>query len=64
MRPGSASDGVDYMTPEEAAKVILSGVARGATSSPWDGSRGCRGGSCAPPRLYARLMRRSISGEG
>ncbi|MBL6430070.1 MAG: SDR family NAD(P)-dependent oxidoreductase [Maritimibacter sp.] len=65
VRPGSASDGVDYMTPEEAAKVILSGVARGRDFIPvgrvarlsWWIMR-------TSPRLYARLMRRSISGEG
>jgi len=28
-RPGSATDGVDYMTPESAAKEILYGVQRG-----------------------------------
>ncbi|WP_171211697.1 MULTISPECIES: SDR family oxidoreductase [unclassified Ruegeria] len=29
VRPGSASDGVDYMEPEDAARVILRGYARG-----------------------------------
>lgn len=65
LRPGAAADGVDYMTPADAAKVILTGVARGREFIPvgriarlsWWIMR-------ASPRLYARLMRRSISGEG
>jgi short-subunit dehydrogenase len=65
VRPGSASDGVDYMTPGDAADMILKGVAQGRDFIPvgriarlsWWIMR-------ASPRLYARLMRRSISGEG
>jgi NAD(P)-dependent dehydrogenase (short-subunit alcohol dehydrogenase family) len=65
MRPGAAADGVDYMTPEDAASVILRGVAKGRTFIPvgriarlsWWIMR------LSPP-LYARLMRRSISGKG
>lgn len=29
LRPGAATDGIDYMTPEAAAKVILRGVHKG-----------------------------------
>ncbi|MEC7765281.1 MAG: SDR family NAD(P)-dependent oxidoreductase [Pseudomonadota bacterium] len=65
LRPGAAADGVDYMTPDDAADVILRGLAKGRDFIPvgrvarlsWWIMR-------ASPRLYARLMRRSISGEG
>jgi len=65
VRPGSASDGVDYMRPEEAAAVILRGVARGRDFVPvgrvarlsWWVRR-------AAPGVYERMMRRRISGEG
>lgn len=65
VRPGSASDGVDYMRPEEAAEVILRGVMRGRDFVPvgrvarlsWWVRR-------AAPGLYERMMRRRISGEG
>lgn len=65
VRPGSAADGVDYMTPEEAAAVILRGVAQGRSFIPvgrvaqlsWWIRR-------AAPGLYERMMRRRISGEG
>ncbi|WP_370741335.1 SDR family NAD(P)-dependent oxidoreductase [Thalassovita mangrovi] len=61
-RPGSATDGVDYMTPEEAAKVILRGMKRGAPMIPagrvarlsWWINR-------LSPRLFQRLMERNIS---
>ena len=33
-RPGSATDGVDYMTPANAANVILAGLDRGANFIP------------------------------
>lgn len=60
-RPGSAPDGVDYMEPGEAARVILAGVARGRDTIPvgriarlaWLLNR-------LAPKLYARLMMRSI----
>ena len=63
-RPGSATDGVDYMTPEAAAAVILRGVekrqdfipvGRVARLAAWM----MRGS----PRLYQHLMRRKISGK-
>ncbi|MEQ8895494.1 MAG: SDR family NAD(P)-dependent oxidoreductase [Roseovarius sp.] len=65
VRPGSASDGVDYMRPEEAAEVILRGVARGRAFIPvgrvarlsWWVRR-------AAPGVYERMMRRRIGGEG
>ncbi|KRS18086.1 SDR family NAD(P)-dependent oxidoreductase [Roseovarius indicus] len=65
VRPGSAADGVDYMSPEDAAAVILRGVARGRTFIPvgrvarlsWWIRR-------AAPGFYERMMRRRISGEG
>ncbi|WP_375690074.1 SDR family NAD(P)-dependent oxidoreductase [Pseudooceanicola sp. LIPI14-2-Ac024] len=64
MRPGAASDGVDYMTPEDAAAVILRGVARGREFIPV--GRVARLASWmmrASPALYQRAMRRNISGE-
>ena len=62
-RPGSASDGVDYMTPADAAAEILRGLDRGAPMIPvgrvarlaWWINR-------AAPRLFERLMRRNIKG--
>lgn len=60
-RPGSATDGVDYMIPAAAAAIILAGIARGSETIPvgriarlaWIISR-------LAPRLYARLMMRNI----
>lgn len=60
-RPGSAADGVDYMTPEAAAAEILRGLDRGAPMIPvgrvarlsWWINR-------LSPRLFQRLMERSI----
>ncbi|SFK50421.1 SDR family NAD(P)-dependent oxidoreductase [Shimia haliotis] len=62
-RPGSASDGIDYMTPEDASQIILKGVARGTPLIPvgrvarlsWWINR-------ANPRLFQRLMERNIKG--
>lgn len=63
-RPGSASDGMDYMTPEAAARAILKGydarapfipVGRIARLSWWINS--------LSPRLFQRLMERSIKGR-
>ena len=64
-RPGSAADGMDYMTPDAAAAVILRGLARGQDFIPvgrvarlaWWLMR-------ASPGLYQRAMRRRISGKG
>ena len=64
LRPGAASDGVDYMSPEEAARVILRGVDKGRTFIPV--------GKVAvlsalmmrlAPGVYERMMRRRISGR-
>ena len=61
VRPGSARDGLDYMTPDAAAKIILNGyakrrafilVGRVATLSWWI--------NALSPRLFQRLMERSI----
>ncbi|MPQ93394.1 SDR family oxidoreductase [Thioclava sp. JE_KL1] len=61
-RPGAAADGVDYMTPEAAARVILTGLKRGRPMIPvgrvawlaWWINR-------ASPRLFQRLMERNIA---
>lgn len=65
MRPGAAADGVDYMTPDDAAAVILTGVARGRPFIPV--GRVARLASWMmrlSPALYERMMRRNISGDG
>lgn len=64
-RPGSAADGVDYMEPEQAARVILEGVDRSRAFIPvgrvarlaWLINR-------ISPALYARLMMRNVGGKG
>jgi NAD(P)-dependent dehydrogenase (short-subunit alcohol dehydrogenase family) len=61
-RPGSATDGVDYMTPAEAAADILKGLQRGKNMIPvgriawlsWILNR-------LSPALFERLMERNIS---
>ncbi|MGB7316730.1 MAG: SDR family NAD(P)-dependent oxidoreductase [Planktotalea sp.] len=64
LRPGSAADGLDYMSPETAAKVILRGydkrrkfipVGRIASVAWWINS--------LSPRLFQRLMERNIKGK-
>ncbi|MEP1328979.1 SDR family NAD(P)-dependent oxidoreductase [Pseudophaeobacter sp.] len=60
-RPGSATDGVDYMTPQSAAEVILTGVERGRDFIPV--GRIARLSALVnrlSPRLFARLMERNI----
>lgn len=60
-RPGSATDGMDYMTPEAAAATILHGLDRGRDMIPvgrvarlaWWINR-------LSPGLYQRLMERKI----
>jgi len=63
-RPGSASDGVDEMSPQEAAKAILKGLEKARAFIPvgrvarlawWINS--------LSPRLYQRLMERNIRGR-
>lgn len=61
-RPGSASDGIDYMSAEDAAEVILKGVKSGKPFIPvgriatlaWRINR-------LSPKLFQRLMERNIS---
>jgi NAD(P)-dependent dehydrogenase (short-subunit alcohol dehydrogenase family) len=61
-RPGSATDGVDYMTPEAAARVILQGLKRKTPMIPvgriarlsWYIHR-------LSPRLFQHLMERRIA---
>lgn len=64
LRPGAASDGVDYMSPEDAAEVILRGIDKGRDFIPV--------GKVAKlsammmrlaPGVYERLMRRNIQGK-
>ncbi|PIE13097.1 MAG: short-chain dehydrogenase [Rhodobacterales bacterium] len=63
-RPGSAPDGVDYMSPETAAAAILRGVDRGTPMNPigrvarlsWLLNR-------LSPRLFQMLMERNIAGR-
>ncbi|SDR14177.1 SDR family NAD(P)-dependent oxidoreductase [Pseudovibrio sp. Tun.PSC04-5.I4] len=60
-RPGSASDGVDYMSAEKAAEIIFAAYLRKTAMKPvgrvaflaWWLNR-------VSPRLYQRLMERSI----
>ncbi|GAA6200035.1 SDR family NAD(P)-dependent oxidoreductase [Aquicoccus sp. SU-CL01552] len=63
-RPGSASDGMDYMTPDRAAVEILHGLDRHRDFIPvgrvarlaWRINR-------LSPRLFQRLMERNIGGS-
>lgn len=60
-RPGSSPDGIDYMDPVVAAKIILDGVERRRTFIPV--GRVARLAALInrlSPGLYARLMMRSI----
>lgn len=64
IRPGGAADGVDYMTPQAAARVILRGLDRRRDFIPvgrvarlsWYIQR-------LSPAIYERLMRRNIQGR-
>ena len=64
-RPGSAADGIDYMDPGEAARIVLDGVRRGKSMIPvgrvarmaWWINR-------LAPGLYVRLMERNITEGG
>lgn len=65
VRPGSAADGVDYMSPDDAAEIILKGLEKGTEFIPV--GRVARLSSWlmrASPALYQRAMRRRISGKG
>jgi NAD(P)-dependent dehydrogenase (short-subunit alcohol dehydrogenase family) len=64
-RPGSASDGVDYMRPDMAAKQILDGLERGRSFIPV--GRIARLSSIInrlSPRLFEILMERKIRKGG
>jgi len=62
--PGAAGDGIDEMTPERAARIILQGFEKGRDFIPvgrvawlaWWANR-------LAPRLYERKMLKAISGE-
>ncbi len=63
-RPGSATDGMDEMSPEAAAATILRGLDKGAPTIPVG-----RVAKLAwwlnglAPKIYQRLMERNISGS-
>ena len=62
VRPGSAPDGIDYMTPEDAAAVILKGLARGRDFIPVGRVAALAALVMrASPGFYQRLMRRKIA---
>ncbi|MEH6646765.1 SDR family NAD(P)-dependent oxidoreductase [Sulfitobacter sp.] len=61
LRPGAATDGIDYMTPEAAAKVILRGVDKGQEFIPV--GRVALLASLlmrVSPKLYQRSMLRNL----
>lgn len=63
MRPGSATDGIDPMSPDQAAAIILRGVARGRDFIPV--GRVARASyliNRLSPALFRRLMERNIRG--
>lgn len=62
-RPGSAADGIDAMSPEEAAEVILRGVARRRPFIPVGRvARLSHVLNRLSPRLFEHLMQRNIRG--
>lgn len=64
LRPGAASDGVDYMSPDDAARIILRGLDKGRTFIPV--GKVARLSSLmmrVAPAVYERMMRRKISGQ-
>ncbi|MEN8892551.1 SDR family NAD(P)-dependent oxidoreductase [Planktotalea arctica] len=63
LRPGSARDGLDYMTPDAAAKIILAGYAKGRPFIPVGRiARLSWWINALSPRLFQRLMERNIKG--
>ncbi|WP_171177082.1 SDR family NAD(P)-dependent oxidoreductase [Ruegeria sp. HKCCD8929] len=63
-RPGSATDGMDYMTPEAAAQTILRGLDKSRPMIPV--GRVARAAwllNRLSPTLYQRLMERQIDGR-
>ncbi|MGB0926201.1 MAG: SDR family NAD(P)-dependent oxidoreductase [Pikeienuella sp.] len=64
VRPGSAPDGVDYMTPAAAAEVILKGLDKGQDFIPVGRiARLAYWVNRISPRLFEHLMRRNIKPE-
>lgn len=64
-RPGSAPDGIDYMQPDDAARIIMAGLAARRSFIPV--GRVARLASIInrlSPRLFARLMMRNIGKKG
>lgn len=62
-RPGAAKDGIDYMSPEEAARIILKGLSKQTPFIPV--GRVARLSHLihrASPRLFQRLMEKNIKG--
>lgn len=61
VRPGSAPDGIDYMEPDAAARIILDGVAR---RRPFTAvgrvAKLAHIASRISPALYAWLMMRAL----
>jgi len=63
-RPGAATDGIDQMTPEQAAQIILTGVRKGRDFIPVGRVAGLAWWvNRLAPSLYERQMLKSIAGE-
>ncbi|WP_164659599.1 SDR family oxidoreductase [Tropicibacter sp. Alg240-R139] len=63
-RPGSATDGMDYMTPEDAAAEILQGLRKARPMIPVGRiARAAWWVNSLSPRLFQRLMERQIDGQ-
>lgn len=63
-RPGSAPDGLDYMSPDEAAAAILRGVDRGRDFIPVGRiARLSWWINALSPRLFQKLMERNVDGR-
>ena len=61
-RPGSASDGIDYMSAEDAAKCILNGMEKGRDFIPVGRvARMAHALNRLSPRLFQALMERKIN---
>ncbi|TKZ19276.1 SDR family NAD(P)-dependent oxidoreductase [Shimia litoralis] len=62
-RPGSATDGLDYMTPDQAADIILRGVSKHAAFTPVGRiARLSYVINRVSPRLFQHLMEKNIKG--
>jgi len=63
-RPGSATDGMDYMTPQDAAEEILTGLRKSRPMIPVGRiARAAWWVNSLSPRLFQRLMERQINGQ-